>query len=65
MMGGMSPDPLHVRVIFMLAIKDPKAQVPTLQKMMAVLQNKQLLEDIRDASTADEVYELLAPELAE
>lgn len=65
MMGGMSPDPLHVRVIFMLAIKDPKAQVPTLQKMMAVLQNKQLLENIRDASSADEVYELLAPELAE
>jgi len=65
MMGGMGVEPLHVRVIFMLAIKDPKAQVPTLQKMMAVLQNKELLEAIRDAETADEVYRLLDPQLAE
>lgn len=65
MMGGMGTEPLRVRVIFMLAIKDPAAQVPTLQKMMAVLQNKQLLEAIRDAETADEVYELLGPQLAD
>lgn len=65
MMGGMSDTPLNVRVLFMLAIKDPKAQVPTLQKMMAVIQNKELLLHIRDAQTAEEVYELLAPALAE
>lgn len=65
MMGGMCGGPLSVYVIFMLAIKDPKAQVPTLQKMMAVIQNKSLLQDIRDARTADEVYDLLAPALAE
>lgn len=65
MMGGMGDGPLHVRVIFMLAIKDPKAQVPTLQKMMAVIQNKELLKAIRDAATPEEVYDLLAPALAE
>ncbi|MDY2777286.1 MAG: class II aldolase/adducin family protein [Collinsella sp.] len=64
MMGGMSAEPLNVRVIFMLAIRDPKAQVPTLQKMMAVLQNKALLESVRDATSADEVYDLLNPALA-
>ena len=42
MMGGMGDGPLSVRLIFMLAIKDPKAQVPTLQKMMAIIQNQQL-----------------------
>lgn len=65
MMGGMPGGPLSVYVIFMLAIKDPKAQVPTLQKMMAVIQNKLLLQNVRDARTADEVYSLLAPALAE
>lgn len=65
MMGGMSDAPLNVRVLFMLAIKDPKAQVPTLQKMMAVIQNKELLLHIRDAQTEEEVYSLLAPALAE
>lgn len=63
MMGGMPGGPLKVEIIFMLAIKDPNAQVPTLQKMMAVIQNKELLEDIKAAETADAVYEVLAPAL--
>ena len=65
MMGGMGDGPLSVRLIFMLAIKDPKAQVPTLQKMMAIIQNQQLLKDIREADTAEEAFDLIAPELAE
>lgn len=65
MMGGMGDGPLSVRLIFMLAIKDPKAQVPTLQKMMAIIQNQQLLKDIREASTAEEAFDLIAPALAE
>ena len=65
MMGGMGDGPLSVRLIFMLAIKDPKAQVPTLQKMMAIIQNQQLLKDIREADTAEEAFDLIAPALAE
>lgn len=65
MMGGMGDGSLQVKIIFMLAIKDPKAQVPTLQKMMAVIQNKELLTSIQTAQTVDEVYDLLAPALAE
>lgn len=63
MMGNLSEEPLHPRVIFMLAILDPSAQVPTLQKMMRVIQNVELLESIRNAETVDEVYELLEREL--
>ena len=65
MMGGMGDGPLHVQLIFMLAIKDPKAQVPTLQKMMAIIQNQQLLKDIHAAQSADEAFGLIAPALAE
>lgn len=63
MMGGMSDEPLHPRLIFMLAIKDPKAQVPTLQKMMGVIQDKALLERLLAADTAQAVYDELAPVL--
>lgn len=65
MMGKISDDILHPYVIFMLAIKDPKAQVPTLSKMMQVIQNKDLLNQIRAAKTAEEVFDLLAPALEE
>lgn len=65
MMGKISDDILHPYVIFMLAIKDPKAQVPTLQKMMQVIQNKDLLNQVRAAKTAEEVFDLLAPALEE
>ena len=47
----------------MLAIKDPKKQIETLQKIMGVIQNANLLNAIKKAQSADEVYELLAPEV--
>lgn len=63
MMGNLSDEPLHPIIIFMLAIKDPKCQVPTLQKMMEVIQNKHLLEQLRGAASEEEVFDLLAPAL--
>lgn len=54
---------LHPEILFMLAIKDPKKQIETLQKIMGVIQNADLLNAIKKAQSADEVYELLAPEV--
>lgn len=54
---------LHPEILFMLAIKDPKKQIETLQKIMGVIQNANLLNAIKKAQSADEVYELLAPEV--
>lgn len=54
---------LHPEILFMLAIKDPKKQIETLQKIMGVIQNADLLNAIKKARSADEVYELLAPEV--
>ena len=51
---------LHPEILFMLAIKDPKKQIETLQKIMGVIH---LLTAIKRAKSADEVYELLAPEV--
>lgn len=54
---------LHPRLIFMLAISDPKEQLGQLKKIMKLLQNEELLLGIRDADSAERVVELLAPAL--
>lgn len=55
---------LHPQVLFMLAVKDPKAQIQTLRKIMKLIQNPEALEKVRDAKDADEVYAVLEPLLA-
>ena len=56
---------LHPRVIFMLAISDPKEQLGQLKKIMKLLQNDDLLMGVRDAVSAEQVVELLNPALAD
>ncbi|MCI1965048.1 MAG: PTS sugar transporter subunit IIA [Oscillospiraceae bacterium] len=61
-----SPDiTLHPQVLFMLAISDPKDQLTLLRRIMKMLQNKELLNRIRDAKTKDEIYDLLKPVVEE
>lgn len=52
---------LHPQVLFMLAISDPKDQLSLLRRIMKMLQNKELLNQVRGAKTTDEVYGLLKP----
>ena len=54
---------LHPRLIFMLAISDPKEQIGQLKKIMKLLQNDELLLGIRDAQNAEQVVKILAPAL--
>jgi PTS system galactitol-specific IIA component len=60
---GSAEITLHPEVVFMLAIQDPDKQLETLQKIMAVIQDRELLENIRAAKNADELYGLLAPKV--
>lgn len=50
---------LHPQVLFMLAISDPKDQLALLRRIMKMLQNKELLDQVRCAKTRDEIYDLL------
>jgi PTS system galactitol-specific IIA component len=54
---------LHPQVLFMLAISDPKDQLTLLRRIMKMLQNKELLDQVRNAQTADEIYDLLQPKI--
>lgn len=54
---------LQPELVFMLAIKDPKAQIGLLKQMMKLIQNGELLRSIQRAADADTVYSLLAEAL--
>ncbi len=52
---------LHPQVLFMLAISDPKDQLTLLRRIMKMLQNKELLDQVRYAKSEEEIYDLLKP----
>lgn len=49
-----------VRLVFLLAIKDPEKQVALLQQLMAVFQDVELLQAILQAETKSEIAQKLA-----
>ncbi|SFL36795.1 PTS sugar transporter subunit IIA [Pelosinus propionicus] len=51
---------LNVEVVFLLAVKDPNLQIQLLKNLMSVFQNKELLIKVRDASSKEEISELLS-----
>ncbi|MDD5845281.1 MAG: PTS sugar transporter subunit IIA [Olsenella sp.] len=60
---GSADITLHPEVVFMLAIQDPDKQLETLQKIMGVIQDRDLLVKIRSSRDADELYGLLSPKV--
>ena len=54
---------LHPRLLFMLAITDPKDQIKLLRKIMKLIQNPEALNQIREAGDVDEVYSIVNPQL--
>lgn len=58
-MGG--GEDVDVSIIFMLAVKEAKAQVPTLQKLMKIIQDSDMLHKIIKISNGEALYKLLVP----
>ena len=46
-------------IVFVIALKNPKDQVPWLQKMMTVFKDEVILTTIRDADDPDELVRFL------
>lgn len=59
MMGGEKKDKVDVKVIFMLAMKDGNAQVDLLQKLMKIIQNTKLLNDIYKVNNVDVLLKII------
>ncbi len=54
-MGGEEEETVAVRVVFMLAIKDPARQLDRLQSIIGLIQNQKLLRRLAEAGTKEEV----------
>lgn len=62
MMGTDDVD-IRVKAIFMLAVKDPKAQLHLLERLMDIFQDQQVLKDMLSLSE-DEISDMLNLKLA-
>ena len=47
---------LPVEVVFMLAIQNPKEQLDTIKKLMGLITDRELLQQIHTSTTAEEIY---------
>lgn len=56
---GMPEDNVDVSIIFMMAIDEPQGHLEMLQKLMEILQQKDLLINIKQANSSKEVANFL------
>jgi PTS system galactitol-specific IIA component len=52
-------DSVDVRLVFLLALDKPKAQIEMLQEIAGILQNSTLIESIMRASDAESILEII------
>jgi PTS system galactitol-specific IIA component len=52
-------DKVDVKIMFMLAVKEPHAQIELLQTLMGVLADPELLQSMSEASSNREIYEAI------
>lgn len=57
-MMGIAKEEIDVQILFMMAIKEPEAQIELLQKLMDIFQDKEILEQILRSKTPSEVKEI-------
>ena len=56
---GSDDTQVEVKVVFMLAIEDPKNHIKKLQQILRIIQDNAVLEKIYQASSADEVIDIV------
>lgn len=64
-MMGSSDVMLHPKILFMLGIAETHAQIEMLQRLMAILDERELLAACYACATPDEVYDLMAERIGE
>lgn len=57
---GTGENDVNVKLIFMLLIHDPKAQVNTLSNLMGIFSQKERLEILNTSNDLDEIYKNLS-----
>lgn len=57
---GNSDDQVDVKIIFMLALNEPGKQLTTLQNLIEMVQNEQIVANLESAKNIDECAKILA-----
>lgn len=58
-MMGTKEQPVQCELVMPLVVKDSKQQLDMLKKMMKIIQNGELLKNIRDSKSKDEIVDYL------
>jgi PTS system galactitol-specific IIA component len=59
-MMGEPEQKVNASVIIMIAINNPDLQIDFLQRLVTLIENHELLLNVKNAASIDEVYELLS-----
>ena len=63
-MMGNHDETIDVEVVFMLALKESHSHMSVLQSLMDVIQNENLLKQIKEAATQDTLLQLMSANIA-
>lgn len=56
---GTDDEEVEVKLVFMLSVTDPNAHIDELQKILAIIQDTNVLEQIADAKNAQKIIEII------
>lgn len=56
---GTDDEEVEVKLVFMLSVTDPNAHIDELQKILAIIQDTNVLEQIADAKDAQKIIEII------
>lgn len=62
---GSDDDPVDVKAVFMLCVKDPSAHMDFLQRLIGILQDNNVLEALKATGSPEEVIEVIKAKEAE
>lgn len=58
-MGGDDEDTVNVSIVFMLCVSDPGGHMDVLQRVITIIQDKDVMEQIRKAGNKDEIISII------
>lgn len=56
---GTDDEPVNVQLIFMLSVKEPQAHIGKLQRIIEIIQDKSVLQDLLSTSQTDKVIDII------
>lgn len=62
---GSDDDPVDVKAVFMLSVKDPSAHMDYLQRLIGILQDNAVLDALKEAKEADDIIRIIKAKEAE